>query len=365
MPMAIRPLTEQDIPGVTDLYWTYLRRRQGAAPARLQSVFRELCFGSPFRDDAIRAQVFETQDGQVRGFIGAIVRRMSACGRPIRLMLGGNLVVHPDFRAGRIAQHLVEAVFAQDADLAIVDSANEIARRILSQNGFRVVPTLNMHWRRVLRPAHYGVYGVSLSAGYLMSTGLKLASKPACWLADGIAARLSRKVFRLRHSYLHGSDLNAETLLQCLVEFRKGYSLWTEYDLPSLQWLLEFMAHRTARGVLRKILLRDDDGKIVGWYIYYAKPGAVGEVVQVGGDPEMTKDVLDHLFYDAWEQGVAGVHGLIEMRRMADFSDKHCFFTCRGGWTMVRSRHPELLQLLDADTLFTRLDGEWCLDIGD
>jgi GNAT superfamily N-acetyltransferase len=363
--MAIRPLTEADIPGVTNLYWTYLRRQQGTAPARLQSIFRELCFESPFQDKEIRAQVFEAEDGQVRGFIGAIVRRMSACGRPIRLMLGGNLVVHPDFRAGRVAQQLVEAVFAQNAELAVVDSANEIARRILSQNGFRVVPTLNMHWRRVLRPAHYGVYGLSLSAGRRLSFGLKLASKPACWLADTIAARISQKVFRPKQSFLHGSELDAETLLQCLLEFRKGYSLWAEYDLPSLQWLLGFMAHRTARGVLRKVLLRGDDGKIAGWYIYYAKPGAVGEVVQVGGDSNLTKDVLDHLFYDAWQQGVAGVHGLIEMRRMADFSDKHCFFTCRGGWTMARSPHPELLNLLDADTLFTRLDGEWCLDIGD
>jgi len=363
--MAIRPLTEADIPAVIDLYWVYLRRQQGTAPSRLQSVFRELCFESPFRDDAIRAQVFEAEDGRVRGFFGAIFRRMSACGRSIRLMLGGNLVVHPDFRTGRVAQQLVEAVFAQNADLAIVDSANEIARRILSQNGFRVVPTLNMHWRRVLRPAHYGVYGLSLSAGPRLSSGLKLASKPACWLADTIASRVSRQVFRLKQSFLQASELDAETLMQCMVEFRKGYSLWTEYDLPSLQWLLEFMAHRTARGALRKVLLRDDAGKIAGWYIYYAKPDAVGEVVQVGGDPNMTKDILDHLFYDAWQQGVAGVHGLIEMRRMADFSDKHCFFTCRGGWTMARSAHPELLNLLEADTLFTRLDGEWCLDIGD
>ena len=363
--MAIRPLTEADIPQIADLYWNYLRKREGAAPGRLQSVFRELCFESPFRDNAIRAQVFEAEDGRVRGFIGAIVRRMSVCGRPIRLLLGGNLVVHPDFRSGRIAQHLVESVFAQEADLSIVESANEIARKILSQNGFRVIPALNMHYRRVLRPAQYGVYGVSVSAGRLMSPGLKIASKPFSWLADGIAARVSRRVFRLKLPHLQGSELDAETLLQCLLEFRKGYSLWTEYDLPSLQWLLGFMERRTSRGILRKIGLRDDDGKLVGWYIYYAKSGGVGEVVQVGGDPNLTKDVLDHLFHDAWQQGVAGIHGLLEMRRMADFSDKHCFFTCRGGWTMARSPHPELMHLLDADTLFTRLDGEWCLDIGD
>ena len=126
------------------------------------------------------------------------------------------------------------------------------------------------------------------------------------------------------------------------------------------------MDRGTGRGRLRKIGVSDESGRIVGWYIYYVKPGSVGEVVQVGGDKKYTKDVLNHLFYDAWKQGVIGLHGVVERRRMADFSDQGCIFTCRGGWNVAFSRNPKLIDVFECgDAFLTRLDGEWCLDPGD
>ena len=68
-------------------------------------------------------------------------------------------------------------------------------------------------------------------------------------------------------------------------------------------------------------MVRDDNQKIVGWYLYYVKPGAVAEVVQIGGEQKLTKDILDHLFYDAWKHGAIALHGVVDIRRMADFSD--------------------------------------------
>lgn len=157
--------------------------------------------------------------------------------------------------------------------------------------------------------------------------------------------------------------MDVSTLLACLSEFRNGYSMWPEYNIDSLRWLLGFMERRAARGVLRKVVVRDDSQKIVGWYIYYVKPGAVGEVVQIGG--ERIKDVLEHLFYDAWERGAIALHGVVGMKQVPEFSDKGCFFTCRGGWTVTRSRKPEVLKVLErGDAFLTRLDGEWCLDPG-
>jgi hypothetical protein len=151
-----------------------------------------------------------------------------------------------------------------------------------------------------------------------------------------------------------------------MADFRKGYSLWPEYDLSSLRWLLGFMEGRPARGSLRRVLLRDDAKNIVGWYIYCVKPGAVGQVVQIGGDSKATKDILDHLFGDAFERGVVGLHGVVDSRRTADFSDKGCFFTCRRGWTVANSRKPEIMRSLErGDAFLSRLDGEWCLDPGD
>jgi hypothetical protein len=80
------------------------------------------------------------------------------------------------------------------------------------------------------------------------------------------------------------------------------------------------MERMQARGNLRKIVLRDEK-QILGWYIYYLKAGAVGQVVQIGGERQFTKDILDHLFYDAWKQGVIGLHGVVHSRLIDDFSD--------------------------------------------
>jgi hypothetical protein len=364
--MSVRPIVESDIPQVADLYWSYMRRRKGSAPAGLQPFLRELYFNNPFSDSVAPSLVYEDKSGKVVGFLGGIARRMSVGGQAIRVAFGGNLVVHPEARSGVAAPRLLATFLAADHDLVMTDSANEITRKILERLKFRTIPAMNIHWVRPVRPVHMGVYAMSKLAGQTISAGIRLAAKPFCSLADGLAGRLASNPFRQKKSPLQGVELDLETLLQCLAEFRTGYLLWPEYDMPSLEWLVSFMERRPARGTLRKVVVRDSSQKIVGWYMYYLKPGAMAEVVQIGGEQKLTKDILDHLFYDAWEQGAIALHGVVDIRRMADFSDKGCLFTCRGGWTIARSSKPEILEVMErGDAFLSRLDGEWALDPGD
>jgi hypothetical protein len=364
--MAVRPLAEADIPQVVDLYWSFMRRRKGTIPQALLSLFHELFFVNPFSDKEMPSLVYEGPDGKVVGFLGRNVRRMSYCGQTIRVVFGGNLVVHPEFRSGLAAPRLVNTFMNGEHDLALTDSANNISKNILQRMGYTVIPALNIHWRRPLRPTHYAIYGLSVATESLALSTLRVVAKPLCSIADRIAAKMTSSPFRHTKPRLEGSELDIETHLQCMADFRKGYSLWPEYNVSSLQWLLGFMESRPARGALRKVLLRDDAKKIVGWYIYYVKPGAIGEVAQIGGDDKLTKEILDHLFWDAFEHGVIGLHGVVDSRHTADFSDKGCFFTCRGGWTVASSRNPEIMKSLErGDAFLSRLDGEWCLDPGD
>ncbi|HTW57392.1 MAG TPA: hypothetical protein VMD99_04655 [Terriglobales bacterium] len=364
--MAVRPLAEADIPQVVDLYWKYMRKREGSAPPALRTTFHNLYFINPFVDPAFPPLVYEDKGGKIVGFLGTVVRKMNLCGEPIRVAFGGNLVVHPDSRSHLAAPRLLGTFMAGNQDLSLTDSANDLSRKLIERLGFHAVPALNIHWARPLRPSHYLVYALSRATGPAVATTLKIVSKPFCAVADGLAARLSFSPFRQTTPALQGAEADVETLLQCQVEFRQTYSLWPEYDAQSLKWLLNFMDHMPVRGDLRKIVLRDAQQKIVGWYIYYVKRGAIGEVVQVGGNPKSTKNILDHLFHDARQQGVIGLHGVVDSRRMADFSDKNCLFTCRGGWSMAHSRNLELLDVLDRGAGFlSRLDGEWCLDPGE
>jgi hypothetical protein len=364
--MAVRALVEGDIPQIAGLYWNYMRLRKGPPPAALVSLFHELYFESPFTSDDFASLVYDVPDHGIVGFLGGSVRQMSVCGRPIRVMFGGNLVVHPDYRSGLVAPRIVNTFRSNNYDLAMVDSANNISKQILQRLGYAVIPALNIHWRRPLSPVQYGIYGVAVSASSSLLGIMAHVAQPLCRVADAVASRIPANPFRQREPRLQGTELDLETLLNCMVQFRKGYSIYPEYSLESLGWLMNWMKRQTFRGTLRKIVLRDRSQKIVGWYIYYAKPGAIGEVVQIGGYPNITKDILDHLFCDAQQQGVIGLHGVVDSRRIPDFSDKGCFFTCRGGWSFAYSPNPEVMQMLErGDAFLSRLDGEWCLDPGE
>lgn len=364
--MGVRPFVEPDIPQVADLYWTVMRRRKGPAPPRLQSCFKELYFTNPWIDGPPSNFVYEDKGGRIVGFLGVVRRKMSLYGGPIRVAFGGNFVVDPKARANLAGMRLLGAYMAGDQDLSMTDSANDVSRTLLERLGFRTILPLSIHWVRPLRPGHFAAYAMSRLTGPILSASLKLVAKPFCSVVDNMATRLSLSPFRQNESWLHASELDVETLFHCLAKFRGGYSLWPEYEASSLSWLLTFMTRMQARGDLRKVVLRDDKQNILGWYLYYVKPGAVGEVIQIGGEREFTKDILEHLFYDAWRRGVVGLHGVVESRLMGDFSDTNCFFTCRGGWTVAYSRKPELIDVLNrGDAYFSRLDGEWCLAFGE
>ena len=361
--MAVRAFVEDDIPQVADLYWTLLRRRRGTAPPPIQSLFTEFYFSNyPWIDSTLPSLVYEAERGRVVGFLGVVRRNMSVHGQPIRVAFGGNFVVHPEARSPLVGLRLLGAYMAGNQDVSQTDSANDISRKLLERLGFRTILPFSIHWARPLRPGRYAVYAISRFTGPVLSTSLRVAAKPFCSVVDSVATKVRSSPFYPTKPRLHAAELDVETLLHCLAEFRNGYSLWPEYDAHSLQCLLAFMAQIHARGDLRKVVLRDESQKILGWYVYYVKPGAIGEVVQIGGARQYTKDILDHLFYDAWNHGVIGLHGVVDSRLMDDFSEKRCFFMCRAGWTLAHSRRPELIEPLNSgDAFFSRLDGEWCL----
>ena len=351
---------------MAELWWKFLRRGKGSVPPALLTYFQELYFANPLTDAAIPSLVYQSKSGRIAGFLGVIRRKMSIRGQSLRFAFGGNFVVHPEERSPLAGLGLLTAYMAGNQDVSQTDSANDISRSLLERLGFHTIVPLSIHWARPLRPCYYAVHGMSNSAAPALSASIKIAAKPFCSIVDGMAARLSFSPFCQTRSALRAAALDVETLIHCLTEFRGDYSLRPEYDCGSLKWLLNFMERMHPRADLRKVVLRDDNQKIIGWYLYYLKLGAISQVVQIGGQRKFTKDILDHLFYDAWSRGAIGLHGVAPVHLMADLSEKNCFFTCRGGWTIAHSRNPELLQVLErGDASLSRLDGEWCVNFNE
>ncbi len=363
--MPVRPLAEDDIPQVADLYWTILRERKGVPPPAVQSFLRELYFENPWIDSRMPSLVYE-EKGKIAGFLGVIPRKMCLNDEPVRIAYGGNFVVHPDFRTTLAGLHLLRTYMAAGQDLSQTDSANDTSRALLERLGFTTILPYSVHWVRLLRPARCATYAIARASESALAAAVDFAATPFCNLADHFAATLSASPFRQTQSRLQASELEVGTLLNCLAEFRQGYAFWPDYDPDSLSWLLAFMEKMKGHGEnLRKVVLRDESGKVVGWYIYYRTRGGFGEVAQLVGDRKRIREILDHIFYDAWSYGLIGLHGTVDRQLMADFSEKNCFFTCRGGWTVAHSRDPQLLGILNRGNAFlSRLDGEWCLAFG-
>jgi len=363
--MPVRPLAENDISQVADLYWTVLRERKGSPPPAVHSFLQELYFTNPWIDSTLPSLVYD-EKGKIAGFLGVVPRKMCLQGESVRIAYGGNFVVHPEFRTTLAGLHLLRTYMAGGQDLSQTDSANDTSRALLERLGFTTILTFSLHWVRLLRPARCLTHAIAHLSDGALASAVEFASRPLCSAVDRMAARVSSSPFRQPKTRLQATELDVETLLCCLKELRTGYSLWPEYDAGSLSWLLSFMERMKGHGdTLRKLVLRDDTGKIVGWYIYYRTLGGFGEVAQLGGAKKQMGDILDHLFHDALSQGVIGLHGIVDRRLMREFSDKNCFFTCRGGWMVSHARKPSLLDLLNTgDAFLSRLDGEWCLAFG-
>ena len=361
----VRPLHQDDIPAIAALQWKYLHGRCLQHPCELERYLESLFFANPFVEKDLPSLVYENVEGSPVGFLGVVPRRMSLCGRPVRVVFGSGLVVHPRSRPALAGLQLLSEFLNRNQDLAMTDTASHLSRQIWTAVGGSAVPLYGLQWSRPLRPTLYGSYGVAKVGKSALINTLARACRPLCGIADRVATALAGDPWRDKESTLREEELDVPTLLEAYSSSTRTYSLRPEYNRDSLEWLLKFTSRMKAHGDLRKVALRNGTGKLAGWYIYYAKSGGIGEVVQAEAINSSVSTLLDHLFQDAFSHGAIGLHGRLDIRFAQEFSEKGCFFW--GGIPLlVHSRNFDLVRLLqNGDTFLTRLDGEWCLRYGE
>jgi hypothetical protein len=362
---GVRPFVEGDVVAVADLVWKVLHGRDGHSPPSLKVYFSELFLHNPWRDDGIVSNVYEDNEGRIVGFFGAVPRRMTIQGKRIRLAFGSNFVMDPASRATMAAIQLVRTFMKGPQDVSITDSANENSRQLLRSLGFNIVPIYSLLWARPLKPFRYGLEGLTRLKKTGLVRVLSTVLTPVCYLADAIAARIPLNPLHVSRPQGLTEDLSSEVLLELLARIPAKNLLLPEYDKGSIDWVLNFIGKEKAFGEVRKRVVRNDEHKPIGWFLYYASPGAIGEVLQIGAESASVGRVLDHLFYDALHCGLIGLHGRLEPQLMQELTLKSCFFLRNGSWTLAHSSKLDLLNLIQSGAaFFSRLDGEWALRPG-
>ena len=351
----IRPFTPQDIPEVVDLHKRVFPGNPFPS-SELEIHFRHLFFENPWYDADLPSLVYQEQGEKICGFYGVIPRRMRMQGRPIRVAVSSQFMVDPSVRNRLAAVELQKTFFTGPQDLSFTDGANDASRRIWEGLGGLTALPYSVHWTRLLRPARYFLErwkerGLSILA--------QVAMRPLSAVVDSLAARRRRSPFH-QASQPPEENFDWEDLLGLLPEFAGPKSLRPDYDAHSLRWLLQEANSKKCHGQLRKALVRNGAGQIVGWYMYYLNPNGISQVLQLVANKNSIRRVLDQLYFHAWRSGSFAISGRMDPEFVADFSEERCLFNFKGPRMLVHSRRADLREAIQrGDAFLTRLEGEW------
>lgn len=357
----VRRFVEADIPQVADLHRRVFRTAEAGEPGwreAYRSYFSEVFLNNPLRDDALGSLVCEEDSGRIVGFMGVAPRRVRFNGRPILVALSSQFVVDPAWR-GRVGLRILKRCFEGPQDLSIADEAGADSRRLWEWCGGAAALLYSTHWVRPLRPARFALaFATRRDPG----APLARAAAPVARLVDALVTRLPRSPFRLSPPRGSQQELDEALVLRHLPDVAGDRAVRPNYDDRSLKWVLERASQRKGFGPLRKVLVRDDARDVAGWFLYHARRGGTGEVLQIAAKRETIHLVLDHLLHDAAGRGVIALAGRLEPAFAQALSERYCLLHRRGNWTLMHSRTPELLHAIQrGDAFFTRLEGEWCL----
>lgn len=351
----IRPFTLDDIPEVVDLHKKVFPGNPFSR-GELAVHFRQLFFENPWYDADLPSLVYQEKGEKICGFYGVIPRRMRMNGRPVRVAVSTQFMVDPSVRNRLAAVELQSAFFAGPQDLSFTDGANEASRRIWEGLGGVTAFPYSVHWTRLLRPARYFL-GRWKERG--LSTLTQLAFRPVSVVADFLATHRRRSPFR-QIPQSPEEDFTWQTLLEQLPEFTAKKSLCPVYDERSLRWLMEQANEKKCHGRLRKALVRNDGGKVVGWYLYYLNPNGISQVLQLVATKNSIRRVLDQLYFHAWQLGSYAISGRMDPEFATDFSEERCLFSFKGPRMLVHSKRADLREAIQrGDAFLTRLEGEW------
>lgn len=354
----IRELAAADIPRVAEIHRQAFEVAPAMTPELLDEYTRWLnvvFLEAPTRAPGRQASLVCEDGNDVIGFFGVVPRTVALNGRQYEATAGSNLVVLPERRGG-VGSKIIAEYLARSGDFAIVDEPAERAARLFGRAGMIVMPQ-TVRWTLPLSPLRHVI---STVGGYVPGTGLV---GPFAGLLDRVARRVRRSPFHYDPSELLGEPLSGDGLARLLAEFGSPQDLRPVTSDGSTEWLLRRARGMRQHGELQLVALRHGDGPVVGWYVYYAKRGGPGEVLQLVAASEWTTAALEHLAGHALARGVISLTGVMDSRFLPALSLHWAVlapFPRQTNHVMVHSKHPEILEAFWRNrVLLSRLDGEW------
>lgn len=353
-----RPVAESDLPGLAALYVRVFGAPAGGSHAAAASYLGRLLFESPWPDSELPSLMYEDADGRPAGLLGVVARPMVFRGRPIRVAICHHFMVAPETRTTLASVALTKAALAGPQDLTVAEACAPW-RQLWEHIGGTTSLLHGLTWTRALRPA-------GLAVGALDRRGLprvcSAALHPVSRIIDRTAARMVPMLSAPGSSPLTAASLDADGLCAAMHQLCVG-SLQPVWNRHTLQWALDQLRAKVHRGTLFAVGVATGRGDLVGFYLYYAKPGGISHLVCSGARPEYRAQVLEHMVRHAWDQGAAAVAGQLD-RAVAPCVAEWPVLLSQpdANWRLVHSGRDDLLNAVHSgEAPLSRFESEWWL----
>ena len=352
----IQAFRREDIPEVLDLFRTAFLDNGRRAPARLDTYFERVFFENPWYDEELPSLVYRNPSGAIIGFAGVQPRPLVLRGRPLRGAVATKFMVSPGGGDQLAAVRLLKRVFAGPQDLLLSDLGTDAGRRIWEGVGGTTALLYSLQWQRPVRPARHALSWLRGRGVPGFVTG---SLGPLCSVVDALLAR-SRTRSRDGLDGYTTDDLPLDVMASQFPAVCGDRALRPEYDTRALQWLLSVAEQNEPHRALRRRLVRDARGEVVGWFLYLLEPGGVSEVVQLVARKGAADPVFHLLLVDAWNAGAVMLSGRLEPSMVREMSERHSYFRQVGPWTLAHAKDPDVLAvILSGGAFWSRLEGEW------
>jgi hypothetical protein len=347
----IQVFRRDDIPEVLGLFRAAFVRNGHSGPGQLDTYLDRVFFESPWYDEELPSFVYRDPSGAIIGFAGVQPRRLLLHGRPLRGAVATKLMVSPTAGDPLAAGRLLKKVFAGPQDLLFSDLGTDAGRRMWEGLGGATALLYSLHWQRPVRPARHALTWLRARGVPGLITG---ALRPLCAVADAFVARSGVGGGHTIH------DLPLDVMAAQFAAVCADRVLRPAYDERALQWLLRVAQQHDPRRVLRRRLVRDARGEVVGWFLYLLEPGGTSEVVQLVARKGAADPVFQLLLADAWSAGAAMLTGRLEPSMVREMSERRSYFRQTGPWALAHAKDPAVLAaVLKGSAFLSRLEGEW------
>jgi hypothetical protein len=354
----IRPMRRGEVDEVASLYRFVDRSDWRIPPAELPTWLDRILFGHPWVDPEIPSLVYVDDSGEILGFIGSHVRRMRFDGEPVRMAAAGPLIAHPKVRNRGVGAMLWRRYLTGPQELTITDGASDEMRQIFELIGGQMMHPSSIAWARVFRPWSY-------VGNRVLHANVHVRHRIKPWARRVLApldVPTTRAVSRLRppdSSATTEELLTPKLLLEHLPRVTRSLRLVPDYDEQFLDWLFAELHHNRTWGAPQRLLVRDRNSQVLGWYVYFVLPGEGCQVIHLAAHDRHAGAVLDSLFAHAVAHGGAAVQGRVEGHILAPLAQRGAMFRFSPR-SLVHSKHPDLLgAITSGHALLTRLEGEW------